>query len=269
MNQITRNFKSFIDEIIQYRYLIFQIGKQSIIEKYRRSFLSFLWIFLIPFGQTIVFVVLKRMSIIPQQDDAALPYALYVFHGLIYWKLFSSILVLSSQTLTTRYRALTSISFPREILIYGTVVPVLLNTVILLLLFMFGALWFGFIPSRETVLVGVIVALIILLAMGLGKICAIVNVLTRDISMALPGILICWLIATPAIYNQPGKYAPFFDYINPVNVLISLSQKMLAGTFLNAGQVLSLLGMICVCIFIFSLGTYFFRRTIVLIIERL
>jgi len=74
---------------------------------------------------------------------------------------------------------------------------------------------------------------IVLLALGLGFILAIVNLVIRDIGNGLGMVLTIGMFLTPVLYPPPVRW-PFFlvNLLNPISPLLTASQDLIAPGFL-------------------------------------
>lgn len=260
-----RNFNIFMKEICVYPYQIFQIFKQNLISTYGQSFLWFFWIFIIPVSKMLLLLFLKKTQVI-EGNTIYLPYPLYVFFSLILWQVFVHITT-NSCCILDKYRNLSTLNFPKELLIYGNACVSLFNAFLLLPLFIFVSFLCKTPPSIGIICLPFIFFPIVLFAIGVAKVIAILSSVTRDISEGLIVLLMFWMFATPAIYNKSSGYANFIDYINPLNVFIKTAHSLWLGEFSEITGVFYL--HCCIAVLVFCLGSYFFRKCIYIALERI
>lgn len=248
-----------------YTYQIFQIFKQNLISTYGQSFLWFLWIFIIPTSKMLLFVFLKETKVI-EGNTAYLAYPLYVFFSLILWQIFVHITT-NSCSILSRYNNLSTLNFPRALLIYGNASVSLFNAFLQLFLLIFVSLLCKTPPSIGIICIPVVFFFIVLFAIGMAKIIVILSSVSRDISEGFVVLLMFWMFATPAIYSKSSGYANFIDYINPLNVFIKTAHGLWLGDFSKITMVFYLH---CgIAVLIFCLGSYFFTKCIYIALERI
>lgn len=256
--------KGFIKQIVDYRYAIYQVFRQSLIEMYSRSFLGIFWLIIIPLSKMLLFIFLARVKVIAVQNTA-FPYPLYVFYGLIVWQTFSDSMR-NSCNILTRYNSLKTGDFPRDILIYGKTCIPLLNALLMLVLFYPVSLLYGVPPSSRIVYLPFVFLCVVLFALGLSKIVAILNVISRDLAEILSLLLLFWMFATPIIYSASTRSFMFIKYINPLYNFIEVAHFLWTG---EISKITAIFYWHCILAFmVFLVGTYFFHRSIYTAMER-
>ena len=213
----------------------------------------------------LLFLFLKKNRVIENNMDY-FPYALYIFYSLIFWQIFVYIIT-NSCGILNRYTNLLSLNFSREVLLYGSACVSLFNAFLQLFIFTGLALLYRIPLSIGFIFLPFIFFIIVLFSLGLAKIISILSVVTRDVSEGLVVILMFWMFATPAIYNASTDYTHFFNFFNPLQIFIKTAHILWLGEFT---KIPAIFYFHCfVAIFIFYLGTYFFRRSIYVSLDRL
>ncbi|PJF29070.1 MAG: hypothetical protein CUN52_10255, partial [Phototrophicales bacterium] len=104
-----------IAELWQYRDLLWVWTRSQISARYKQSILGVLWAVINPLVSmliyTVVFSVLARFP----SDDV--PYALFVFCGLVPWTLFQTTAISGMNSLTSNVGIIKKVYFPRLILV--------------------------------------------------------------------------------------------------------------------------------------------------------
>ena len=99
--------------------LLSELTKREIKSRYKQSILGYAWVILNPFFQMLVMAfVFSHIMKIPV---IGVPYALYLYVGLLPWTLFSNSLISSANVLVNNASLITKIYFPREILVLSTI----------------------------------------------------------------------------------------------------------------------------------------------------
>src|SRR6202044_1784167 len=102
----------FIDlgELWRFRELLFILVWRDVKVRYKQTVLGAAWAVLQPLATMIVFtVVLGRIAAAP---NAAVPYSLFVFAGLLPWLFFSSALNAAGQSIVGNQNLITKVYFP-------------------------------------------------------------------------------------------------------------------------------------------------------------
>lgn len=213
----------------------------------------------------LLFLYLKRNRVI-LDDTVYLPYPLYLFFSLILWQIFTHIIT-NSCGIFNKHSNLLTLNFPRELLIYGNACVSLFNAFLMLFMFTLVAILYKSPPSIGIIYLPFIFFPIVLFALGLAKVLSILSIITRDVSEGLILLLIFLMFATPAIYNPSFDSTNFINYFNPLHVFIKTAHLLWAGDF---SKITSIFYFHCfAAIIIFYLGTYFFRKSIYISLERI
>ncbi len=230
-----------------YAELVRELSIREIKARYKQSVLGYAWVILNPFFQMLVmsFVFSKILRF----PTLGVPYAIFLYAGLLPWNLFANSLVSSTNALVSNASLLTKIYFPREIFIISTtlakIVDFFLASTVFILFMIFyqlpitwNILWF--IP---------IFAIQQLFTYGLSLILASLNLFYRDIQYVLTLIVMVWMYLTPVIYPTeifPEQYKWIFQ-LNPMAVIINAYRQTILGggmpnlTSLGIGLFVSLL----------------------------
>lgn len=221
---------SFLASFTQYRELLSELTKREIKSRYKQSVLGYAWVILNPFFQMVVmaFVFSKFIRI----STLGVPYAIFLYTGLLPWTLFANSLVGSVNSLVANASLITKIYFPREAFIISTILAkmvdfFLASTVFILFLFFFR------IPITLNVLWVIPIFMIQqLFTYSLSLMFAAFNLFYRDIQYVITLLLLLWMYLTPVIYPVevfPERYRFIFQ-LNPMAVIVNAyRQVILAG----------------------------------------
>jgi lipopolysaccharide transport system permease protein len=235
-----RAWSDMVNELIEYRELIWRLMVRDISARYRQSVLGVLWSFLTPLFIMGIFVVVKNNKIIPI-GDTTLPYPAYVFIGQMVWLLFSQGLTSSAHSLISSGSLLAKINFPKEVLIISAIGQTVFDFIIRIPLLIIIFLWVGFTPKLTILLVPLIMIPLLFLIVGLGLLIAIFNAIIRDVGNALTIVLAALMFASPILYPPPTTWPLNFwiNYINPVSgFLIAVYDLIAVGYLTNSGAYL-------------------------------
>lgn len=244
--------------IIQYRELLIELTKREIKARYKQSVLGYAWVILNPFFQMLVmaFVFSKILRV----TNLAVPYALFLYVGLLPWNLFATSLTSSMNSLVSNAALLTKIYFPREVFVLSAIaakiVDFLLASIVLILFFIFWhqsvtihVLWF--IP---------IFIIQQLFTYGFSLLLAAFNLFYRDIQYLFGLIILIWMYLTPVIYPTemfPAELRWIFK-LNPMAVIINAYRQVLLG---GTGPNLASLGIaLALSLVMVSVGYKVFKK---------
>lgn len=266
-NGYFQTFKEIYQELIDNKWLIFQLFKRDFSTMYKQSFIGLLWIIIIPIVNVGIFAMLGHSGIFNFGTISA-PYPIFAILGISLWQIFSNGLIACSNSLTSAGDMLIRIKFSRKSLVLASigrsVVTFLIQIILIALLF----IAFKFVPAKTIILFPLIIIPILLFTLGLGLILSILNSIVRDTGNLLSVILMLGMYATPVLYAKPktGLLMHISNY-NPMYYFIC-SGRDLALT----GHLTEPKGFIVSCIlaiFVFLLGLVIFHLTETRITERI
>lgn len=254
LKKLAANFKLFIE----YRELLWNLANREISQRYKQSVLGYAWVIINPLFQLIVmdFVFSKIIKI----AQIGVPYIIFLTVALLPWNLFSNSLSSASNSLVGNSSLITKIYFPREILVYATMIAKIVDFLYSCLVLIFFFILFK-IPLTITILwVPLIFFIQFIFTAGLSLIIAALNLFYRDIQYLLGLILMLWFYLTPVMYSVeifPPRYRFIFAF-NPMSVLINAyRQTILGGGMPNLVSLSIGLGL---SIIIFILGYLLFKK---------
>lgn len=209
-----------VKEIWDYRSMIASLVKRDLRGRYKGSVLGFLWTFLNPLLQlvvyTFVFSVIMRAGI---KD-----YYLFLFVALVPWVYFSSSVDGGAGCIVNQSNLVNKIYFPREVLPIAHVLSQLINmllsyVVVILVLLISGKginifVWW-YVP--------IIILQETLLAFGLALLFSSITVFFRDLQYIISIFLMAWQFLSPVMYSVdmvPENLRKIF-YLNPMTPIIS------------------------------------------------
>lgn len=242
----------------EYRELLWNLAHREINQRYKQSVLGYAWVILNPLFQLIVLdFVFSTVLKIPSQG---VPFIIFLTVALLPWNLFATSLTSSVNALIANSSLITKIYFPREILVYSTIiakiVDFLFSCIVLVVFFIF----FKTIITPTLIWVPVIFAIQIIFTAGLSLILAGLNLFYRDIQYLLNLVIMLWMYLTPVMYPVeiiPDKYRFIFS-LNPMSVIINAYRQ----TVLGGGQpsYSSLAIAFFMSITVFVIGFYMFKK---------
>lgn len=213
------------------RELLEELTKREIKQRYKQSILGYAWVVLNPFLQMLVMSFVFKFLL--RFNNLGVPYAVFLFVGLLPWNLFAQSLSATVNSLVANAGLLTKVYFPREVFIVSTILAKLVDFGWACLVLAGMLVWYHIPVTWQVWWVVVILAIQLLFIYGLSLILAAFNLFYRDIQHLLNLILLLWMYLTPVIYPTelfPQRYAWIFQ-INPMSVFINAyRQVILAGS---------------------------------------
>jgi len=216
-------------EVWAYRELLYFLVWRDVKLRYKQTALGVVWVALQPIALASMFtIVFSRFLSAP---SAGLPYPVFVLAALVPWQLFAAALGRSSLSLVANEHLLTKIYFPRILIPLASVLTASID--MLFTLFVLGAvlLYYGSGLTAAALLLPLLIALLLVAAMGIGLLLSALNVRYRDIQAIVPFLTQMWLFATPIAYAAtlvPENWRWLYD-LNPMVGLVEGFRWALAG----------------------------------------
>ena len=220
-------FKEMVGEVINSRWLTWQLFKRNVSAIYRQSLLGVAWALIVPLVTVGTFIFLNASGIF-DVGDITIPYPLFAVAGVALWQLFAMGLTLSTNSLVTAGAMLTKINFPREPLVISAVVqgiiPSLIQVVVVFVLFA----CYQIVPPLTALLFPLAAIPLLVLTLGLGFILSLINGVLRDVGNSI-GVLVTFLMfLTPVLYAKPASgMAAIASHYNPLYYLVVVPRDLL------------------------------------------
>lgn len=265
----TRGLSVWIDmakELWNSRELIWRLMQRDISVRYRQSIMGYIWAVLPQIATVALFTFLSKHRVF-DMGETHLPYVIHALWSISVWQLFSTCLIGCTNSLVSAGTLVTKINFPKEALVIAAIGQGVFDFFIRLVPVVFVMWWYEFLPSWEIIFIPFVLIFVVLLALGMGFILSIINLILRDVGNAVNIILTFGMFLAPILYPPPMR-EPFalINIYNPFSPLLIATQDMLSGinlTYPNAMMV-----MIALSVFIFFSGWRVFHITMPRVTER-
>ena len=209
-----------IKEIYKFKEMIKGWTKKELRTRYKGSFLGFLWTFVNPLMQLIIYSIIFPLILKLSEEN----YAMFLFVALIPWNYFTTCLQGSCGLIVANSSLVTKVYFPREVLPLSYTLSGLLNMVFsymivfpMLLVFRiplsWNVLWLPVLMLGQTVLCA-----------GISLFMCSVNVYFRDLEYLIGVALMGLYFLTPIMYKletMPEQFRWLFR-INPMTNYVEL-----------------------------------------------
>lgn len=210
---------TIFQELYQYREMLRSLIHRDLRGRYKGSVLGFLWTFVNPFLQLVVYTVLfshiMRMGI----ED----YYLFLFVALIPWMFFSTSIVAGSTCIFANKNLVTKIFFPREVLPLSVATSGFINMLYCFVVVLAVVLLFGKHINFEAWLYLPLIAVIeYILVIGFVMLFSALTVYLRDLEHILGIVTMAWQFLTPVMYGidiVPERYLFIFN-LNPMTPIV-------------------------------------------------
>ena len=205
--------------IYRYREMLINMVRRELRGKYKGSILGFLWTFINPLLQlvvyTIVFSNIMRMGVSN--------YEIFLFVALIPWMFFSTSVLSGAGSIIYNQSLVTKIYFPREILPLSVVTSNFINMIYCSVIVLAVVLFYHMNLNLEVWFMLPVIAFIeYILVIGIVLIVSALTVYFRDLEHILGIIIMAWQVLTPVMYPEsfvPSQYQAIL-YLNPMTPII-------------------------------------------------
>ncbi len=246
-----------LKEIYDYREMIHSLVKRDLRGRYKGSVLGFLWTFLNPLCQmlvyTLVFSVIMRAGIEK--------YYLFLFVALVPWTFFSSVLVSGCTCVLFQKNLVQKIYFPRQVLpiVFTTAqfINMLFSFIVVFAILLFTG--FGFNLAALYYLPFVMFVEYIL-ALGVTFIVSAATVFLRDLEYVFGIITMAWQFLSPVIYSVeqiPDEFRIVF-YLNPMTSILTAYRDILY--YKQVPELSTLMVALVIAVVVFAVGWIVFSK---------
>ena len=245
-------------ELYQSRELFDTLIMRDIRIRYKQTIFGVAWAVLQPLANMVV------MSFVfgnfPGVKPDGVPYALFLFAGLVPWTFFSNAVSSAGTSLMGQQQLLTKIYFPRLFVPASTIGAYLVDMAIGLVLAFVLMPFFHFTPSINVIFLPFVVLLTFAAAFGLGLIMASATIMYRDLRFIIPFLMQIMMFASPLFWRPTILSRPIqlIVAVNPLTGIINAFRWCILGMPLD---VPTLLISIVVTSFLLVFGLFFFRKT--------
>lgn len=227
-----------LNEILQYRNLIWLFVKRNYSTRYKQMILGPAWLIISPLFTIITYTIV--FGGIAGLSTDGIPRPLFYLAGSILWGFFANSVVSNSTTFTANAGLFGKIYFPRMVVPLSMVLTLILDffiqfALMLLLMLFYAATGTGIAWNWTVVFLPLYLLQLGLLSMGTGIIVSSLTTKYRDLSVLVGFGMQIWMYASPVVYSLtlvPEKFRTLF-LLNPVTPVI-LAFKY---SFLGIGRI--------------------------------
>ncbi|MCM1100397.1 MAG: ABC transporter permease [Clostridium sp.] len=215
-----------IKEIYTYRDMIYSLTRRELRGRYKGSVLGFLWTYINPLCQVIVysavFSVIFRVNIEK--------FYLYMIIGMMPWTFFNTSVQGGATCIRAQADMVKKIRFPREVIPVSYVTSAFINMLFSFIIVFAAVLVSGFgFNLRVLPYLPLIMLFEYLLALGIAFIVSAVTVYFRDLEQIISVVMMAWIYVTPIMYSMdyvPERYRGLI-VLNPMTPVVEVYHQIL------------------------------------------
>ncbi|MEO1084013.1 MAG: ABC transporter permease [Acidobacteriota bacterium] len=247
-----------LDELWQYRELLFFLTWRDIKVRYKQTVLGVLWAILQPLLTMVVFsLFFGGLAEIPSDG---LPYPIFSFAALVPWTFFANALSQSSNSLVGSANLLRKIYFPRLVIPLSSVIAGAVDFILAFGVLLLMMMYYGIVPTINVIYLPLLLVLSTTTALGVGLWLSAMNVQFRDVRYTVPFVTQLWLFATPIAYPSSllaEKWQLVYS-LNPMVGVVEGFRWALLGTETAPGPIMAVSTAASLVLLIS--GAFYFRR---------
>jgi lipopolysaccharide transport system permease protein len=247
-----------LDELWQYRELLYFLIWRDIKVRYKQTALGAAWAIIQPVMTMVVFsLFFGKLGKIPSDG---VPYPIFTFAALVPWTFFAHGLTQSSNSLVGSANLITKVYFPRLAIPIATVLSGVVDFVLAFIVLLGMMLYYGIVPTINTLWLPLFVLLAVVTSLGVGLWLSALNVKYRDVRYAVPFLTQFWMFATPIAYPSSLLHEPWRTVygLNPMAGVVEGFRWALLGRNTAPGPIIAVSSIAAVVILVS--GAFYFRR---------
>lgn len=215
-----------LKEIYGYREMIFSLVKRDLRGRYKASVLGFLWTFINPLCQILVYTFVFQFIMRTGIEQ----FSVYLISGMIPWIFFSTAVSGGTMCIKNQSEMVKKIYFPREVLPISFVTSAFVNMLFcfIMIFLVIAVSGRGFSPIALLFL-PLVMIIEYIMALGFTFIVSGLTIYFRDMEHIVGVIMMAWIYLTPIMYTVdmvPEKLRSVY-YINPMTPVIQAYQEIL------------------------------------------
>lgn len=224
-----------LKQIFSYSDMVGSLVRRELRGKYKGSALGFLWTFINPLCQILVYIVVFSMIVRNNLEN----FYVYMIVGMIPWLFFDSSLRQGAGSIRYQGDMIKKIYFPREVLPLACVTSNFVN-MILCFVIVFSVIFISGIglSLKALLFLPLVMGIEYLLALGFSLIVSAGTVYFKDLEHITSVILMAWIYGTPIMYSIdiiPENIKWFFK-LNPMTAIIESYHRILYARQLPTGK---------------------------------
>jgi lipopolysaccharide transport system permease protein len=215
-------------------FLLKELIRRDFQARYAGSLLGFLWPFLLPLWQlllfTFVFSTVMKIKI-AQLGEHTDTFGIFLFAGLLPWMAIQEGIVRSATAIVDNAALVRHSRFHSSVLVLAVVLSALLQQGIAAAVFLAILAALGDLAPGGLPLLALALPLQVALTLGLGLIVCCFHTLFRDTAQLLGLVTMGWFYLTPIVYPLslvPERYQIWLEW-NPLTALVGIYRQAFLG----------------------------------------
>ncbi len=206
-----------LQELVKYRDLVYMLTLRDVKIKYKQSIMGFMWAVLMPMLIVLSGILVRIAFSKISGQSIALKDITAVCVKAVPWAFFVASIRFASVSLISNATLVTKIYFPRELLPLAATFSQFFDFVVASMAISFALALARIGMSLQLLWVPLLVALLFLLALGLGILLSALALFYRDVKYLVEIVLMFGIFFTPVFYEVTmfGKWAPIL-LLNPL-----------------------------------------------------
>jgi lipopolysaccharide transport system permease protein len=247
-----------LPELWEYRELLYFLTKREIQIRYKQSIFGVSWAVLQPISYAFVFALFfGTLASVPSDG---FPYPVFALAALVPWIFVSASITQGAGSLVADANLLSKVYFPRLLIPIAKTLSLMLDLLISLVVLSVMTVVYDASPSVGLVTVPLLILLAAVMATGAGAGFGALNVMYRDVTVAVPLLIQLWLFASPIAYPA-SLITGDWQYLYALNPMVTIVEGM-RWAFLGSDA--PSLGVVACstagAIAILAVGVVYFRR---------
>ena len=186
-----------LTEIYKYRQMIFSLVRKELRGRYKGSVLGFLWTFINPLMQLIIYTVVFSVIMKSSIDN----FYLFLFVGLIPWIFFATSLTGGAGCILSQKDMVNKIYFPREVLPIAYVTSSFVNMLYTFIVFFAVLFLSGYgVNGQALIFLPIVMLTEYVFALAIGLLASGVTVYFRDMEHLLGILSMAWMYLSPIFF---------------------------------------------------------------------
>jgi lipopolysaccharide transport system permease protein len=248
------------------RYLLLQLLKREVLQRYRGSHLGFFWAFAYPVLMLLVYMfvfgtVMKLRWGVGEQTSTV-QYGLVLFSGLVMHGLLAEVFTGSTRLIISNVQYVKKVVFPLPILSVVTLLNALIHNCFGLLILFVALLVTGNGIPVTVLYLPLVILPFALMMLGFSWLLSALGVFVRDLSQVIGVLVTVLLFIGPIVYPLrliPEQYQNWVLFGNPLSIVVEqLRLVVLDGVAPDWGLLAIYYGM---AVFVLWIGYWFFTKT--------
>ncbi|AFM43262.1 ABC-type polysaccharide/polyol phosphate export systems, permease component [Desulfosporosinus acidiphilus SJ4] len=212
-------------ETYTYREMLKNMVKRNLRTRYKASFFGFLWTFINPLLQlvvySLVFSTIMRMNVEH--------YPMFLFVVLLPWIFFTSTTQEAANLIVSNNNIIKKVYFPREILPLASTTAGLVNLGLSFIICIIALLLFQIPLTLSLLALPIVMISEFIFTLGVSLVVSAINVYFRDVEHIWGIVIMAWFYLTPIVYPLnvvPAKYLGYI-FLNPMVTLMEAYRDIL------------------------------------------